>query len=344
MRKLYQWVRQVSKSWKGVNRHCRENIVIFSRAVALASSSQLWKIAGMAGGKAESRRRRLQRFVKAAQPMETFFRLWMSSVLKVLRLKRVVLVVDESKLKDQLAMMVVGLAYQSRCIPLAWRLYRANSAAEYPAEGQVQMILQLLQCLQAGMPPGLKVLVLTDRGIGTSPELMRGIMALGWTFLFRVTRQSKIILPDETELTFYDQVEAPGQTYAASGVVFKRRGRIQAHVRVVWGEQAQEPWSLVTNDPTLSGWEYALRMSIDETFRDLKSFGWQLEDAALTCPQRLTHLLIFLAVAYTWMLLWGQHLETLGLTVRPHKRPDGSRVRRWSLFREGRQALLAASP
>jgi len=80
------------------------------------------------------------------------------------------------------------------------------------------MILQLFKHFQAGMPPGLKVLVLADRGIGTSPELMRGIMALGWTFLLRVTRQSKIMLADESEVTFYDQGEAPGQSYAANGM------------------------------------------------------------------------------------------------------------------------------
>ena len=80
------------------------------------------------------------------------------------------------------------------------------------------------------------VRVLADRGIGTSPLLMRGIAALGWTFLFRVTKQSKIILPTGEAVTFYDQVTAPGQTYAASGRVFKKRGRIPAHVRVLWGQ------------------------------------------------------------------------------------------------------------
>ncbi len=52
---------------------------------------------------------------------------------------------------------------------------------------------------------------------------MRGIAAMGWTFLFRVTKQSKIVLPDGQAVTFHDQVTAPGQTYQASGLVFKKR-------------------------------------------------------------------------------------------------------------------------
>lgn len=344
MRQLYQWVRRESKKWQGLSRHCRENIVVFSRAVARAGSSQLRRIAGCAGGRADSQRRRLQRFVKQEQPLRAFFEGWTRSVLVRLKQKTVVLVVDETKLKDRLGVMLVGVVYEGRCIPLAWQVYRANCATAYPAQGQSRLIIGLLKQVRAGLPPGMKVRVLADRGIGTSPLLMRGIMAMGWTFLFRVTKQSKMILEDGSQVTFYDQVNAPGEHYAASGRVFKKRGRVPAHVRVLWAEAAKDKWALVTNDPALAGWEYAQRMWLEEAFRDLKSFGWQLEEAWLESPDRIAHLLIFLVVAYAWLLLWGHALEARQATARPKKRKDGSPVRRWSLFREGRQAFLLASP
>lgn len=345
MRQLYQWVKRESKKWEGLSRHGRENIVVFSRAVARAGSSQLRRIAGCAGGRADSQRRRLQRFVAQAQPLKQFFEGWTRSVLRALKQATVVLVVDETKLKDQLGVMLVGVAYQGRCIPLAWRVYRANCAGAYPAQGQSRLIIGLLNQVRAGLPAGVKVRVLADRGIGTSPLLMRGIAAMGWCFLCRVTKHSKIILEDGSDVTFYDQVSAPGQHYYASGRVFKKRGRVPAHVRVLWAAHAKDKWALVTNDPALTGWEYAQRMWLEEAFRDLKSFGWQLEEACLACPQRIAHLLMLLVVAYAWLLLWGHALETRLATARPKKRPDGSTVRRWSLFREGRQAfLLAFSP
>jgi hypothetical protein len=170
----------------------------------------------------------------------------------------------------------------------------------------------LLKQVKAGLPPGTQVQVLADQGIGTSPLLMRGIMALKWMFLFRVTKQSKIILPNGEAVCFYDQVTAPGHTYHASGQVFKKRGRIPAHVRVLWGQHAQDRWALVTNDLALSGWEYAQRTWVEQAFRDLKLHGWQVESACVPESQRMARLWILLVVAYTWMLLLGMACIRVG--------------------------------
>jgi len=239
--------------------------------------------------------------------------------------------------------MLVALVYKGRAIPLAWRVYPANDAKAYPKGGQARMIIGLLKQIRAGLSPDLSVRVLADRGIGTSPLLMRGIAAMGWKFLFRVTKQSKIILRDGRAICFYAQVQARGESYAASGLVFKKRGRIPAHVRVLWHEGGQEPWALVTNDPTLNGWEYAQRMWIEEAIRDLKSHGWDLEKASLDSAQRMSHLWMILVVAYAWMLIWGAKLEELGQTAPLKRRQDGKLNRTWSLFREGRQAFLTAA-
>jgi hypothetical protein len=343
-KQLYQWVEKTSNQWDAMTRHFRASVVVFSRGVVRTQSSQVRKIAGCAGGQPDSQRRRLQRFLKRPIAMESFFGGWTRSVIAQVKPREVVLIVDETKLTDQWGVMVVGLAYQRRCIPLAWAVYRANCAEDYPDDGQVGLILRLLQAVQTGVPAQCRVRVLADRGIGTSPALMRGIMALNWTFLFRVTRQSKVVLPNGSDVTFYDQVTQPGQIYHASGLVFKKRGRVPAHVRVSWGPDAQDRWALVTNDPTLTGWEYAQRMWIEKAFRDLKSHGWHVEDVSCTCPERLARLWIILVVAYTWMLFIGQALAAQGLTLAPRRRPNGEYVPRWSLFQEGRRAFLCASP
>lgn len=344
LRQRYRAVERVSKRWKGTTRHFKNNVCVFSRAVVRAQSSQVRKRAGASGGRSDSQRRRLQRFVGQRQPMEAFFVSWTRNVLALVTERRVVLVVDETKLGARLAVMVVALVFKGRCIPLVWRVYRANSHDDYPAQGQTAMIAAMLSLVEQGMARGKRARVLADRGIGTSPSLMRDIMALKWTFLFRVTRQSKIILPDGQEVTFYDQVQQAGESYRASGMVFKKRGRIAAHVRVLWGADAQERWALVTNDPTLTGWEYAQRMWIEEAFRDLKSHGWQVEDVLWTDPDRMARLWILLVVAYAWMLLLGAAREALGLTATGYSDHQGNYVRKWSLFREGRQAYLAYAP
>lgn len=55
------------------------------------------------------------------------------------------------------------------------------------------MIDKLLQVVKASVPTNMPVLVLADRGIGTSPALCQAVEALGWHYLFRVSWQTKII-------------------------------------------------------------------------------------------------------------------------------------------------------
>lgn len=138
---------------------------------------------------------------------------------------------DETKLHERIGVMLVGVAFEGRCIPLAWRTYRANAAASYPAEGQVGMIERLLKAVKAGIGDRCRVLVLADRGIGCSPDLCRAVAGLGWHYLFRVTCQTKIIT-QAGDHTIAQQVQ-PGEMWAASGRVFKKRGRIPAHARAM---------------------------------------------------------------------------------------------------------------
>lgn len=106
---LYQWVTTISKQWTGVTRHFRANVEVFSQGVVRAQSSQLRKIAGMSGGRADSQRRRLQCFVAQPQPLSIFFQNWTGSMVTTLGHERVTLIVDETKLKAQFGVMVVGL-------------------------------------------------------------------------------------------------------------------------------------------------------------------------------------------------------------------------------------------
>lgn len=67
-------------------------------------------------------------------------------------------------------------------MPLAWPCCRANSRADYPQQGQVAMIGELLHQVHQGLPAETEVLVLADRGIGTSPAL-RLLMAGFWAWV-----------------------------------------------------------------------------------------------------------------------------------------------------------------
>ena len=80
---------------------------------------------------------------------------------------------------DRFRVMMVGAAYEGRCIQLAWTCYKALSHEDYPIEGQVGMIAALLGQLKSVLPDDRQVMVLADRGIGNSPALCKAVEALG---------------------------------------------------------------------------------------------------------------------------------------------------------------------
>lgn len=228
---------------------------------------------------------------------------------------------------------MVGLAWEGRCLPLAWRTYRANSAAAYPVEGQVRMIEALLRQIRAGVGDQPSVLVLADRGIGCSPDLCRAVDALGWSYLFRVTCQTKLVTAAQ-EYTIAQQVQ-PGEIWMQSGSVFKQRGRVPAHARALWEVGYAEPWALVTNEVRLTGHEYARRNWQEQSFRDLKSGGWKWGESRIRLPQHVANLLILLTLAYTWMVALGSQAVAQGCAQPLVRRSNGTFRRLWSLFREG---------
>jgi hypothetical protein len=333
---LYQLEALLSAHLPSLNSWQQANVALFSYGVIEAESCQQGKIARQVscGEQVESTSKRFRRWLdNEAFDLEAFFREWSRWVVESVGEERVMLVVDETKLDERVGVMMVGLAWQGRCLPLAWRTYRANEREGYPPEGQVEMIHRLLEQVKAGIGASRSVLVLADRGIGCSPALCRVVQQLGWHYLFRVTCQTKVVT-DTTDYTISQQVQ-PGEIWAQSGLVFKQRGRIPAHARALWGVDYAEPWALVTNDETLTGHEYARRNWQEQSFRDLKSGGWKWGESRVHLPQHVANLLVLLALAYTWVVALGSQAVAVGCAQPLVRRSNGSSRRLWSLFKEG---------
>jgi hypothetical protein len=167
-KRLYPWTNEIAMHLPDLNTWQVENLDLFSYGVIQAEGCQQGagsrQVSG--GEKVESTSRRWRRFLHNEHfPLETFFKDWSGWICQGVMTRQIPLMGDETKLHDRIGVMMVGLAWQKRCIPLAWRPYRAHSTAEYPQEGQVKMIHTLLQQVKAGLPPDLEGLVLADRDI-----------------------------------------------------------------------------------------------------------------------------------------------------------------------------------
>src|SRR3989304_6432860 len=110
----------------------------------LAQSCTLSQVAKHLTGRAHasSLERRLQRWLANERiEMSGLFKWWIGWVLSLWGKAPLLVLVDETKLSDPVAVMMVGVAYQSSAIPLLWRAYVPD---DYPEEGQVALISELL--------------------------------------------------------------------------------------------------------------------------------------------------------------------------------------------------------
>ena len=51
---------------------------------------------------------------------------------------------------------------------------------------------------------------------------------------------------------------------------------------------------------------------IEPTFRDWKSYGFDLENTSLKHPRRLSNMILAMSICYLWMLYLGNYLTVTG--------------------------------
>lgn len=315
---FYQWCDEIRKRFKGLMKWQATGLALMSYGIIKARRSQASLIAEELPefGKASTVERRLQRWI--ANPridVQKTCLSWMRWVLESYPGCPIYLLVDETKISDRIGCMMISLAIQKRAIPLIWRCYRANAAVHYPPEGQVKLIADLLKQVVAVLPKNQAVILEADRGIGYSANLMRAVSQLGAYFLFRVNANT-ILTSKDGCATPLIQIARRGQTWHGTGTVFTKRRIAGCEVHILWEADQAEPWCLVTNLPGLTGTEYALRVWQEESFRDLKSGGWQWHCNLIRNPEIVDRFLLPMALAYAWCVTLGLWFTSLDEQIR----------------------------
>jgi hypothetical protein len=330
--RLSDWITTVAHRLPSLHKPHAKVLAAFSLGLALRQRCALRAVAdGLAElGKPDTVERRLQRFLHTPpldwQACLPAFAAWVLRRLDRPRL--VVLLVDETSLQGHLTVMAVSLAYRGRAIPLAWWSYQPEA---WPL-GQVALIGSLLDGVAARLPPGCRVLVEAERGLGTSPALLHAIQARGWYFLVRVQRHVRLRLADGRITPFARLVPKVGRRWSGAVEAFKKAGWVRCWAVGRWRAPHAEPWLLLTNWPQARGQWYGWRMWEELAFRDFKSTGWQWQRSHVWAPEAANRLWLVMALAYVWMLSLGTRV------LRPpawRKELVRGRPRRHSVFHPG---------
>lgn len=232
---------------------------------------------------------------------------------------------------DRWQVFRVSLWHGGRAIPLAWTVVKGKGLVK------VNKLKGMLEKVQRFLKEHVKeVLFLADAGFRDC-DWAQLCEELGWNYGIRIACNTYITLPDGTLARLDALVPAYRNRYFQNAWL-TLQAKLQTNVSVTWTTDKQgnpEMVAVITNQIACRARlrEYARRMSIEQSFRDDKSGGFDLEHTRLQHAQRIDHLLLAVAIATLWCHEVGEFVLKQGDEARCQV--DPSHTRTLSLFQLG---------
>lgn len=242
-------------------------------------------------------------------------------------LREVSLVMDRTDIENRWSLLLLGASYKKRVLPLSWKVlpYGSSSAAEQ---------MELLWKVEKDLPPGARVHFYGDCEF-RPVEVQRLCRQFKWHYQVGVKFDTYFrCSPGEWQLLSSLGLQFGERRYLEECYLSKQHDYGPLNLIADWGKQQEGPryWALdLAAD--LQAWRRGRkRYYIEPTFRDWKSYGFDLEGSKIEDPDRLEVLLLGMAMTTVWMIGVGDWLERNGgkQILAPAKKDD------YSIFRLGR--------
>ena len=232
---------------------------------------------------------------------------------------------------DRWQIFRVSLRHGCRAIPIAWTIVEGNGLVK------VAKLKSMLEKVQRFLKRYVKqVTLLADAGFRDC-DWAQLCQDLGWNYVIRIASNTYITLPDGTSDRLDNLVPVNRNRYFQN-VLLTRETKLQTNVSVTWttdekGKPDMVP--IITDQIACRARlrEYGFRMSIEQSFRDDKSGGFDLEHTRLQHAQRIDHLLLAIAIATLWCHELGEFVLKQGEVARCWVDPAHERT--LSLFQLG---------
>ena len=283
------------------------NFVWLILGIYQSRSVNLSRVAGKIPGQAKllSSTRRMARLlnnpaIRVREWYEPIARLWLEAQAQ--RVIQIQLIVDGTKIGFGHQLLMIGLVYRRRAIPIAWTWVnhtRGHSSA--------RIILALLVYVRTLLPEGIAVLLVGDCEFG-SVDVLRQLEVWKWDYVLRQKANTLICLTHETQWKdFGSYIHKAGQSlWLGKGWLTASKIHF-TNLLIHWKMGEKEPWCLATNlpDRRMALKAYSRRMWIEEMFGDLKKHGFDLESTMLHNFVRLSRLTLAVALLYVWLISTG---------------------------------------
>jgi hypothetical protein len=229
----------------------------------------------------------------------------------------------------------VSLRHGCRAIPLAWTVVEGEGLVK------VAKLKDMLERVQKFLKKYVKrVTFLADAGFRDC-DWAQLCLQLGWNYAIRVACNTYIMLPDGTSDRLDHWVPVNCNRYFQN-VLLTRKAKLQTNVSVTWTTDPKDEPEMIAiiTDQIACLREYGLRMSIEQSFRDDKSGGFDMAHTRLQHAGRIDHLLLAIAIATLWCHELGEFVLVQGEPARCQVDPAYQRT--LSLFQLGLRWLKRA--
>jgi len=239
---------------------------------------------------------------------------------------------------DRWQIFRVSLQHGNRAIPLAWTIIEGKGLVK------VTKLKQMLDKVHNLLKKRVHaVTFLADAGFRDC-DWAQLCLELGWHYAIRVACNTYVTMPDGTSDRLDHLVPENCNRYFQK-VLLTQEAKLQTNVSVTWttdknGES--EMVAIITDQMACRARlrDYGRRMSIEQSFRDDKSGGFDLEHTRLQHANRIDHLLLAIALATLWCHELGEFVLAEGDNARCQVDPAAKRT--LSLFQLGLRWLKRA--
>jgi len=309
-----------------------QNMLLLIVGIFLAESVHLTKVARKLPIRAQklSLDKRLRRFLSnhAIRPREWYHPVANMLIQAASSGGQVHLIIDCSKVSAGHQLLIVGIAYRRRALPLAWTWVRCPKG-----HSTTRKQIVLLSYVQTLIPPNVQVSLVGDCEFGR-PLLLEYLDWWAWDYALRQPCNHLVMTKGDPNWRRLDSFGLqPGTTVWIGNVILTRDRAYPTNLVLHWAKGEKEPWYLASNlpEPRAVLRLYRRRMWLEEMFGDMKGHGFDLERSRLRHFLRLSRLTLVVCLLYVWLVAMGEHV----LNTRLFPEVDRSDRHDLSIFRLG---------
>jgi len=242
-----------------------------------------------ADAKDKSVEMRLRRWVKhAGIELDIIYMPFARQILEALSGAPLILVMDGSQVGRGCMVLMVGVLYKNRALPIAWVAYKGKKG-HTTGQRHIQALEKVLPLL----PDNSEVVLLGDAEYDTTEMLLWMKEHTNWQYVLRTSPQIYVQEGQNCQPIGNCSL-SKGQPFHRQQVGFTQDAPVLLNMIGWWASQYDEPIFLVSN--ITNSYQacrfYRRRFQIETFFSDQKSRGFHIHKSHLADPARISRLLI----------------------------------------------------